>query len=111
MVKNSGNNNINNSRRVKIPIRLLVFWYKKIKAFINTQSLILIKNKEYPKIYISKKYPKMSIFELYQRINNHLNKYYQNIYLKLNSNTDECLIKPSLIFDQKESRKIKCCRT
>ena len=95
MVKNSGNNSINNSRRIKIPIRLLIFWYKKIKAFISTQNLNLIKSKECPTVYISKKYPKMSILELYQRINNYLSKYYPSIYHKLNSNTEKkCLIKP-----------------
>ena len=103
MVKNSGNNNINNSKRIKIPIRLLIFWYKKIKAFINTQNLNLIKNKECPTIYISKKYPKMSILELYQRINNHLNKYYPNIYQKLNSNIEKCLIKATQKTDRKKS--------
>ena len=45
----------------------------------------------------------MSIFELYQRINNHLNKYYPNIYHKLNSNTEKCLIKPPQNNEQKES--------
>ena len=103
MVKNSGNNNINNSRKIRIPIRLLLFWYKKIKAFINTQNLNLIKNKECPTIYVSKKYPKMSILELYQRINNHLNKYYPNIYHKLNSNNEKSLLKPPKNNVQKEN--------
>ena len=105
MVKNLGNNNINNSRKTRIPIRLLLFWYKKIKAFINTQNLNLIKDRECPTIYVSKKYPKMSILELYQRINNHLNKYFPNIYHKLNSDTENYLIKPPENNEQKESQE------
>jgi MinD-like ATPase involved in chromosome partitioning or flagellar assembly len=92
MVKNT-KNYINDKRRIKIPIRSILFWRRKIKSYINTHLLNIIINKKYPTIYISKKYPKMSILELYERINNHLNKYFPNIYQKLNSNTKKCLIK------------------
>ena len=86
MVKNTKNYK-NDTRRIKIPIRSILFWRRKIKSYINTHLLNIIVNKKYPTIYISKKYPKMSILELYERINNHLNKYFPNIYQKLNSNT------------------------
>jgi len=91
MVKNT-KKYINDTRRIKIPIRFILFWRRKIKSYINTHLLNIIINKKYPTIYISKKYPKMSILELYERINNHLNKYFPNIYQKLNSNTNNCLI-------------------
>ena len=91
MVKNT-KNYINDTRRIKIPIRSILFWRRKIKSYINTHLLNIIINKKYPTIYISQKYPKMSILELYERINNHLNKYFPNIYQKLNSNTKNCLI-------------------
>ena len=90
MVKKT-KNYINDTRRIKIPIRSILFWRRKIKSYINTHLLNIIVNKKYPTIYISKKYPKMSILELYERINNHLNKYFPNIYQKLNSNTKNCL--------------------
>lgn len=89
MVKKA-KNYINDTRRIKIPIRLILFWRKKIKSYINSHILKIIKNKEYPTIYISKEFPKMSILELYERINNHLNKYFPIIYQKLNSNTKSC---------------------
>jgi len=91
MVKKA-KNYINDTRRIKIPIRLILFWRKKIKSYINSHILKIIKNKEYPTIYISKEYPKMSILELYERINNHLNKYFPIIYQKLNSNTKNGLM-------------------
>lgn len=91
MAKKNKKTYINDTRRIKIPIRFILFWRKKIKSYINSHLLNIIINKEYPTIYISKKYPKMSISELYQRINNHLNKYFPNIYHKLNSNTKSCL--------------------
>ena len=91
MVKKT-KNYINDTRRIKIPIRFILFWRRKIKSYINTHLLNIIINKKYPTIYISKKYPKMSILELYERINNHLNKYFPDIYQKLNSNTKNCLI-------------------
>jgi hypothetical protein len=91
MVKNT-KNYINDKRRIKIPIRSILFWRRKIKSYINTHLLNIIINKKYPTIYISKKYPKMSILELYERINNHLNKYFPNIYQKLNSNAKNGLI-------------------
>ena len=91
MVKKT-KNYINDTRRIKIPIRSILFWRRKIKSYINTNLLNIIINKKYPTIYISKKYPKMSILELYERINNHLNKYFPNLYQKLNSNTKNSLI-------------------
>jgi hypothetical protein len=91
MVKNT-KNYINDTRRIKIPIRSILFWRRKIKSYINAHLLNIIINKKYPTIYISQKYPKMSILELYERINNHLNKYFPNIYQKLNSKTKNCLI-------------------
>ena len=93
MVKYSILQTTSSSRRIKIPIKIIIFWYKKIKSYINTQNINLINSKECPTIYISKKYPRMSILELYQRINNHLLKYYPKVYQKLNSNTKRCLIK------------------
>ena len=112
MVKNT-KNYLNDTRRIKIPIRSILFWRRKIKSYINTHLLNIIINKKYPTIYISKKYPKMSILELYERINNHLNKYFPNIYQKLNSNNQNCLInikkesieKTDVLQQKKESKK------
>ena len=112
MVKNT-KNYINDTRRIKIPIRSILFWRRKIKSYINAHLLNIIINKKYPTIYISQKYPKMSILELYERINNHLNKYFPNIYQKLNSNNQNCLInikkesieKTDVLQQKKESKK------
>ena len=93
MVKYSILQTASSSPRIKIPIKIIIFWYKKIKSYINTQNINLINSKECPTIYISKKYPRMSILELYQRINNHLLKYFPKVYHKLNSNTKRCLVK------------------
>ena len=93
MVKYSVLSNTPYTPRIRIPLKLIIFWYKKIKSYINTQNMNLINSKECPTLYISKKYPRMSILELYQRINNHLIKYFPKIYHKLNSNKKRCLVK------------------
>ena len=93
MVKCSADSNSSFSPRLKIPLKTIIFWYKKISSYIKSRNIKLFENKECPTIYISKKYPNMSILELYQRITHHLIKYFPNIYQKLNSNTKKCLIK------------------
>lgn len=95
MVKYSVLNNSQSSPRLRIPLKLIIFWYKKIKSYINTHNTNLINSKECPTLYISKKYPKMSILELYQRINNHLIKYFPKIHSQLNSNSNmkRCIVK------------------
>ena len=93
MVKCSTDSNSALSPRLKIPLKTIIFWYKKISSYIKSRNIKLFENKECPTIYISKKYPNMSILELYQRISHHLSKYFPNIYQKLNSNSKKCLIK------------------
>lgn len=73
------------AKKFHLPMRLILFWHKKLKAYIYTQKS-KDKNFQFPSIYISPKYPKMNILELYQRIQNHLMKHFPNIYNKLNSN-------------------------
>ena len=88
MVKHSTLSNPKSSGRIKIPLKHLLFWNRKIKEYI----CIKRKNKENIEcqtIYISKKYPKMGILDLYRRIQNHLKKHYPNIYNKLNRDIRE----------------------
>ena len=84
---------VSNPPKIRIPLKLLIFWYKKIASYLNSQKFNQIKNKECPTIYISKRYPKMTILELYQRIEHHLMKYYPDIYHKINTEAKNCLIK------------------
>ena len=84
---------IHSTSKYKIPLKLLIFYYKRISSYIRTRNLNLFTNKEFPTIYISKKYPNMSILELHQRISHHLIKYYPSIYEKLNSNSKKCIVK------------------
>ena len=93
MVKYITSISISPPHKFKIPIKVIIFWYKKISSYINSRKLSLIENKECPTIYISKRYPKMSIIELYERISHHLSKYFPSLYHKLNSNKKNCLIK------------------
>ena len=73
------------AKKFHLPMRLILFWHKKLKTYIYSQKN-KDKNFQFPTIYISPKYPKMNILELYQRIQNHLMKHFPNIYNKLNSN-------------------------
>ena len=93
MVKYLANPVVSNPPKLRIPLKLLIFWYKKISSYLTSQKFNQVKNKECPTIYISKKYPKMTILELYQRIEHHLMKYFPDIYHKINSETKNCLIK------------------
>ena len=93
MVKYSAMPGITSPHKIRIPPKLLLFWYKKISSYLSSQKSNPIKDRECPTIYISKRYPKMTILELYQRIEHHLMKYFPNIYHKINSKTKKCLIK------------------
>lgn len=93
MVKYLAITAVSNPPKIRIPLKLLIFWYKKIASYLNSQKSNQIKNKECPTIYISKRYPKMTILELYQRIEHHLMKYFPDIYHKINTDTKNCLIK------------------
>ena len=96
------------SSKFRISLRSLIFYYTKISEYINTRNFNLSKNKECPTIYISKKYPKMSIIELYQRIDHHLNKYFPSIYEKLNTNKKKCIVKlKKEPIDSNKKEKIK----
>ena len=83
MVKYSAMPGITNPHKIRIPPKLLLFWYKKISSYLSSQKSNPIKDRECPTIYISKRYPKMTILELYQRIEHHLMKYFPNIYYKI----------------------------
>ena len=94
MVKYPVTQSNSSSPKIRIPLKVIIFWYKKISSYINSKNISSIENKECPTLYISKKYPRMSILELYERISHHLSKYFPNIYNKLNANTNKkCLIK------------------
>lgn len=95
-------------RRFNLPLKLIIFWYKRLSIFINSKKFENIRKEEYPKIFISHKYPQMSILELYQRINHHLFKYFPDIFRKLNSNNKEYIIKQNKhSYDDKESENNK----
>ena len=94
MVKYPAIPSISSPPKIRIPLKVIIFWYKKISSYINSKKISSFENRECPTIYISKKYPKMSILELYERIKHHLSKYFPDIYQKLNSNPNKkCLIK------------------
>ena len=94
MVKYPVTQSNSSSPKIRIPLKVIIFWYKKISSYINSKNISSIENRECPTLYISKKYPKMSILELYERISHHLSKYFPDIYNKLNANTNKkCLIK------------------
>ena len=95
----------NSLRKIKLPLKLLLFWLKKIKKFIKEKNKDKDENIEYPTIYISQKYPKMSILELYGRIKNHLKKHYPNIYNRIKSKRNESLIKSSIHLNNDSNTK------
>ena len=101
MVKSKQSQNNKTSPRLNLPIKLIIFWYKRLSAYINSKKFDVINKEDCPKIFISKKYPQMSILELYQRIDHHLIKYFPHIHSKLNSNNN----KESLINIKKEPKK------
>ena len=94
------------SKRINIPLKLILFWYNKIKNYINKQNINKNENYEYPTLYISKKFPKISILELYIRINNHLKKHFPKIYNKLNQTNKVTLQKnESIKMEDKKDKK------
>ena len=108
MVKNSKISTKQPSKQFRLQMKLILFWYNKIKNYILIQQQ---KNKnnysDYPTIYISRKYPKINILELYHRINNHLMKYFPNIYTKLNPEVKELKNKNENNFQEERNNEIK----
>ena len=109
MVKYSVIPSNSSSPKIRIPLKIIIFWYKKISSYINSKNISSIENRECPTLFISKKYPKMSILELYERISHHLSKYFPNIYNKINANTNKkCIIKLKKIpVERNENNKEK----
>ena len=105
MVKYSPIASNKSSRRMNIPLKLILFWYNRIKNYIDKQNVNKNENFEYPTLFISKKYPKMSILELYIRIRNHLKKHYPNIYNKLNPSTKVSQANKEFIKIKEEEKK------
>ena len=89
MVKSLEPQTNKSSPRLKLPINLIIFWYKRLSNIINSKKFEATNKDNCPKIYISKRFPQMSVLELYQRVNHHLNKYYPNIHQKLNMNNNK----------------------
>ena len=92
MVKFLESQKNSSSRRLNLPLKLIIFWYKRLSIYMNSKKFEKINKEDYPKLFISNKYPQMSILELYQRINHHLIKYFPDIHRKLNSNNNKHLI-------------------
>ena len=81
------------SRRLNLPIKLIIYLYKRLSVYIKSKNFDTLDKEQCPNIFVSNKYPRMSILELYQRINHHLIKYFPDIHQKLNSNNKKYIIK------------------
>ena len=102
MGKHSNASNGKSKGFSKIPIRIILFWYKTIQNYIiklKTENNCIEENIEYPTINIGK-HKKMNILELYKRIRNHIKKHFPLIHNEIKNSHKE-----SIINSEKEKEK------
>lgn len=95
MGKHSNASNGKSKGFSKIPIRIILFWYKTLQNYIiklKTENIGSEENIEYPTINIGK-HKKMNILELYKRIRNHIKKHFPLIHNEIKNSHKELIIK------------------
>ena len=93
MVKYSSISNPKFTIKLKMPLKTLLFWHKKMKEYINILKEKKKNGIEYPTIYISKKYPQIGFLELYNKIKNYFKRQILlNYMMRKNGNRESSLL-------------------